>query len=200
MPRSHPVNGKLTKGGRTMPVSTMLRSSLLRGTLAVSLALPLLGAGTLRAPIAAASASAGASASVSMAAAPSMVRVPSSTLVNNTGCPVDGGTGHPTCDLWAETGSVTLPTLGTPVTVWTFVSTDGATITAPVGPTLVVTEGQPVDMVLHNRIRRADDVAGAAADGRLRGRHVGNRQWLGQDVLLHAHAPRHVHVRGGRHG
>ena len=145
------MNGQLTKGGRTMPVSTMLRSSLLRGTLAVSLALPLLGAGTLRAPGVMAATAAVAPTTAVIAAAPSLVHAPAAALPTSV-CPPDGD-GVPTCELWAKAGTTNLTATVTGVPIWSFVASAAGNVTVPVGPTLVVTESSsPMSILLHNQV------------------------------------------------
>ncbi len=145
------MNGQLTKGGRTMPVSTMLRSSLLRGTLAVSLALPLLGAGTLRAPGVMAATAAVAPTTAVIAAAPSLVHAPAAALPTSV-CPPDGD-GVPTCELWAKAGTTNLTATVTGVPIWSFVDSAAGNVTVPVGPTLVVTESSsPMSILLHNQV------------------------------------------------
>jgi hypothetical protein len=69
----------------------------------------------------------------------------------DAGCST-GTDGRATCHLWAKDGTVTLVTGGSPIPVWSFVGAAGDSITAPVGPTLVVKEGQGVDLVLHNQV------------------------------------------------
>jgi hypothetical protein len=63
------------------------------------------------------------------------------------GCTVSGSTA--TCELWAKTGSTTI--LGQPMPIWGYATGAAATPTAP-GPVLVVTEGQTVNVVLHNQL------------------------------------------------
>ncbi len=167
------MNGPQTKGGRTMPVSLMFRSSVLRRVLAVSVTLALAGAGTLLVPSAQAASPSGVRLPSAAARVPSTVHAPSSVLAGDTGCTTSGGT--VTCHLWAKAGTATLTPSAPTVPVWSFVSSSGDAVTAPVGPTLVVTEGQSVEMILHNEIAGQavslsmpqvdgfpDDVVGAA--------------------------------------
>ena len=56
-----------------------------------------------------------------------------------------------TLDLYAVTGSVSLPGQTVPVPVWGY-STTGSSVIAPGGPTLVSTEGIPVALTLHNQL------------------------------------------------
>jgi hypothetical protein len=154
------------KGGRTMSHSrTYGRTTLLRA-LVTTTGAATIAAAALVAPAAQATApTAGAhAAAASSSAVPSAVRVAAhaptasgvraDVLAANAGC---GTSALPagvdvSCELWAKSGSVTLPGAGSGTTVWSFVSLEGDAVTAPVGPTLVVTAGQKVQMVLHNRI------------------------------------------------
>ncbi|WP_421733530.1 multicopper oxidase domain-containing protein [Cellulomonas sp.] len=54
-------------------------------------------------------------------------------------------------DLYAKTGTTTLPAGGQSVTVWGYSLTDTA-VTRPGGPTLVVNVGDTVDITLHNMV------------------------------------------------
>ncbi len=54
-----------------------------------------------------------------------------------------------TIDLYAETGSMTLPGSPDPVPVWGY-NRDGAAVTAPGGPTLEATAGEKLTITLHN--------------------------------------------------
>ncbi|MCV2393291.1 multicopper oxidase domain-containing protein, partial [Actinotalea sp. M2MS4P-6] len=54
-------------------------------------------------------------------------------------------------DLYAVAGSTTLPAGGQSVTVWGY-STTNAAVTAPGGPTLVVDQGDTVDITLYNEL------------------------------------------------
>lgn len=78
-----------------------------------------------------------------------------------------------TCNLWAKSGSVSLP--GGPVTIWGFSETSGGSPTLP-GPTLIVNQGDAVTVNLTNTLGQATsilfsgqamvpDQAGAAAGG-----------------------------------
>ncbi len=80
-----------------------------------------------------------------------------------------------TIDLYAVTGTTTLPAGGQTVTVWGY--NDSATaVNRPGGPTLVVTEGDTVQLTLHNQLTEptallfqgqamVPDMTGAAAGG-----------------------------------
>ncbi|MDH4208780.1 MAG: multicopper oxidase domain-containing protein [Anaerolineae bacterium] len=52
-----------------------------------------------------------------------------------------------TCDLWATTGTVSLP--GASVTVWGYADVDASPATLP-GPTLIANQGETVEVALHN--------------------------------------------------
>ncbi len=91
--------------------------------------------------------------------------------ITSTAC-VDGGT-TVTCDLWAKSGSLSLP--GTTVTVWGFSDTSGGSPSLP-GPTLVVDQGDVVTVNLTNNLSQptsilfdgqamAPDQAGVVAGG-----------------------------------
>ena len=54
-------------------------------------------------------------------------------------------------DLWAVSGSTSLPGLASPLTVWGY-SSDGSTVTAPGGPVLTVDEHDTVTITLHNTL------------------------------------------------
>ena len=68
-------------------------------------------------------------------------------LVTGTSC-------SPSCDLWAETGTMPAASLpGAPaagIVVWGYNTTDAAVI-APGGPTLIVNQGDAVSIILHNK-------------------------------------------------
>jgi len=54
-----------------------------------------------------------------------------------------------TCELWATTGTISLPGSLDPVTVWGYAETAGGAATVP-GPTLIANEGETVEVGLHN--------------------------------------------------
>ncbi|WP_323095586.1 multicopper oxidase domain-containing protein [Intrasporangium sp. YIM S08009] len=54
-------------------------------------------------------------------------------------------------DLWAVSGSTSLPGLASPLTVWGY-SSDGSAVTAPGGPVLTVDEHDTVTITLHNTL------------------------------------------------
>ena len=54
-----------------------------------------------------------------------------------------------TCDLYAKTGTVVLPGVADPVTIWGYSATDGGAATLP-GPVLIANEGDTVTVNLHN--------------------------------------------------
>ncbi len=155
------------KGGRTMSQSnTHGRTTLLRalvtttGAATIAAAALVAPAAQATAPTAGAhaasaeSSSAVASAVRVAAHAPTASGIRADVLAASTGCTTSGLPSgvDVSCELWAKSGSVTLPGASSASTVWTFVSLEGDAVTAPVGPTLVVTAGQTVQMVLHNRI------------------------------------------------
>ncbi len=100
--------------------------------------------------------------------------------ITSTACSAPGGATPVTvtCNLWAETGSLTGAALpGTPanVTVWGFSATDGGSPTLP-GPVLVATAGDTVTVNLVNHLARptsilfdgqamAPDLTGVVAGG-----------------------------------
>ncbi|RPI88029.1 MAG: hypothetical protein EHM41_02830 [Chloroflexi bacterium] len=55
-----------------------------------------------------------------------------------------------TCDLFATTGTITLPT-GEPVPIWGFTDVDGAQAELP-GPVIVANEGETLHIVFHNTL------------------------------------------------
>jgi FtsP/CotA-like multicopper oxidase with cupredoxin domain len=65
--------------------------------------------------------------------------------------------GTRTCDLWATTGTLTLPG-GTNVTIWGYAS-DGLSPAGLPGPTLVATEGETLAIVLHNGLSEATSLS-----------------------------------------
>ncbi|WP_076263962.1 multicopper oxidase family protein [Intrasporangium flavum] len=78
-------------------------------------------------------------------------------------------------DLWAVSGSTSLPGLASPLPVWGYTS-DGSAPTAPGGPVLTVDEGDQVTITLHNSLAEntalhvggqslVPDTTGAAASG-----------------------------------
>jgi FtsP/CotA-like multicopper oxidase with cupredoxin domain len=64
-----------------------------------------------------------------------------------------GGPGTPSFNLYAVTGTATLP--GQSVTTWGY-TTDGSTATQPGGPTLVVNQGDEVTINLYNQLGSED--------------------------------------------
>lgn len=167
------MTGRQRKGGSTMR-PTMRTPHPVPRSAAAALAAGLLATAVAAAPLSPAAAT--APASVTTAVAPTAVHpaalAPASVLQPN-GCTGSGA--DVTCDLYARTGSVTLPVVGA-TTVWSFTSTDTGTVAA-VGPTLVVRQGQNVTLSLHNTLDEpvslslpqvdgfGDDTAGAAAGG-----------------------------------
>ncbi|HEY2041745.1 MAG TPA: multicopper oxidase domain-containing protein [Jatrophihabitans sp.] len=82
------------------------------------------------------------------------------------------GAGTAGCELYARSGVA--PVLGSPIPVWSFATT-GSDPLLPVGPTLVVQQGDAVSITVHNQIagqnvslalpgQAASDFAGSAAD------------------------------------
>ena len=76
----------------------------------------------------------------------------SSSMVLAAG-PVNGTSCTPSCDLWAETGTMPSASLpGAPaagIPVWGY-NTSNAAVAAPSGPVLIVNQGDAVSIVLHN--------------------------------------------------
>jgi hypothetical protein len=117
----------------------------------MSLTLALAGSGTWLVPSAQAVAPTVVAALAPPGSVSNAVLAPRSVLVPDQGCTSSGGT--TTCDLYAKEQTGVVLTPGTPaVRVWSFTSGSGDPITAPVGPTLVVNEGQTVRLVLHNAV------------------------------------------------
>jgi FtsP/CotA-like multicopper oxidase with cupredoxin domain len=94
-----------------------------------------------------------------------------STLPATT-CTYAAGTSTRTCDLWATTGTITLPVAGA-VTVWGYALDSTSPAQIP-GPTLIVNQGEKVVITLHNKLSQptslsfpsqaiAPDTVGAAA-------------------------------------
>ena len=95
-------------------------------------------------------------------------------------------------DLYAVTGTMTLPAGSTSVNVWGY-NTTNAAVTRPGGPTLIVNQGDSVQVTLHNGLTEATsllfqgqamvpDTTGAAAGGT-------------KTYTFTATQPRHVPVR-----
>ena len=72
---------------------------------------------------------------------------PAAAILPASTCTLTAGTFS--CDLWAMTGTVTLPGLASPVTIWGYATTSAGPAALP-GPTLIVTQGMPVSITLHN--------------------------------------------------
>ncbi len=62
-----------------------------------------------------------------------------------------------TCELWATTGSVTMPD-GATVTVWGYANTAGGPAQLP-GPTIVANEGETLVVILHNGLGETTSLA-----------------------------------------
>ncbi len=67
------------------------------------------------------------------------------------------GPNHRQCELWAKTGTLTLPGGGT-VTVWGYADTAGGPAQVP-GPSLIVNQGETVDVILHNTLGEVSSLA-----------------------------------------
>jgi FtsP/CotA-like multicopper oxidase with cupredoxin domain len=68
-----------------------------------------------------------------------------------TTCDYDGGTNTRTCELWATTGTLSLPD-GASVPIWGYSDTDpalGGAAQLP-GPAIIANQGETVEVVLHN--------------------------------------------------
>lgn len=61
-----------------------------------------------------------------------------------------------TCELWATTGTLSLP--GTSVTIWGYADTAGGAASLP-GPAIIANEGETVEVVLHNDLPVAENTA-----------------------------------------
>jgi hypothetical protein len=90
-----------------------------------------------------------------------------------TTCSLSGSTR--TCDLWAKTGTTTLPG-GATVNVWGYTDSANGTVTSPGGPMLIVNQGETVTVNLNNTLAEASallfqgqamipDTTGAASGG-----------------------------------
>ncbi len=88
-------------------------------------------------------------------------------------CTYDAGTNTRTCELWATTGTLSLP--GTSVTIWGYADTAGGTATLP-GPAIIANQNETVQVILHNSLSEATglffqgqamppDLAGVAPGG-----------------------------------
>jgi FtsP/CotA-like multicopper oxidase with cupredoxin domain len=66
---------------------------------------------------------------------------------------ISDGAGTTTCDLWATTGSITLPD-GVVVTTWGYTDTAAVAASVP-GPMLIVNQGETVVVNLHNDLAEA---------------------------------------------
>lgn len=85
-------------------------------------------------------------------------RPPTSALPATT-CSASGGTR--TCHLWADEGTLTLPGPST-VPFWGYADGDGSSPAGPPtlpGPVIVATEGEILDLVLHNDLAEATSLA-----------------------------------------
>lgn len=76
--------------------------------------------------------------------------------------PACTGNAPVTCELWATTGTITLPGLGT-IVVWGYGLTAGAA-TVP-GPALIVTQGNDVHIIVHNDLPPATGPTSLSAHG-----------------------------------
>jgi FtsP/CotA-like multicopper oxidase with cupredoxin domain len=61
------------------------------------------------------------------------------------------------CDLYATTGSLSLPGLATPVTIWGYAASPGVSATIP-GPTIIATKGDKIKITLHNALSQASSL------------------------------------------
>ncbi|MBI5566322.1 MAG: multicopper oxidase domain-containing protein [Chloroflexi bacterium] len=68
-----------------------------------------------------------------------------------------------TCELWAKTGSITLPGIASPVTIWGYADSAAGAATSP-GPLLIVNEGETIEIVLHNDLADATSLTLPAQD------------------------------------
>jgi FtsP/CotA-like multicopper oxidase with cupredoxin domain len=87
-----------------------------------------------------------AAPALSPAAAPQTATLPAET------CSYDGGTNTRTCELWAITGEITPAGASNPIPIWGYTDSDpalGGTAQLP-GPTLIVNQGETVEVTLHN--------------------------------------------------
>lgn len=100
-----------------------------------------------------------------------------------------------TCNLWAKTGTLGLPTGGT-VPVWGFATSAGGAAEVP-GPVLVVTEGDSVTVNLTNSlgVSTALDLGGTTLVPGSRGDRPGRIHGL----HVHRRNARDLHVRRGPH-
>ena len=68
-----------------------------------------------------------------------------------------------TCDLWAKTGSITLPGLGL-TTTWGYAATELGEATLP-GPAIVAKQGETLHVVLHNGLAEPSSLSFPGQDG-----------------------------------
>ena len=103
---------------------------------------------------------------------PSPAVAPRAATLPDTTC-TPTGVGTRTCDLWATTGTLSLP--GASVPIWGYADTDSGAATLP-GPVLIATQGETVTVNLTNNLGEASallfqgqamvpDRVGAAANG-----------------------------------
>jgi hypothetical protein len=103
-------------------------------------------AGLLAGPVAAGTSRPASSGAASTIAASS--RVTQRAAAANA-APIAGNSCSPSCDLYATTGTAAMPD-GTSLTIWGYSGTNAAGSATLSGPVLVVNQGDPVAITLHN--------------------------------------------------
>ncbi len=78
------------------------------------------------------------------------------TMPAQANCTLSGTTRS--CDLYATTGTISLPGLATPLTIWGYAASAGVSATIP-GPTLIAYQGETVKVTLHNALPQPSSLA-----------------------------------------
>ncbi len=86
--------------------------------------------------------------------------------VPTTGPCTTTGPAATSCELWAKTGTLTLPAGANPasVPIWGYSDTEAGAASAP-GPVLVATQGDTVSVTLHNGLAEASSLSFPQVDG-----------------------------------
>ena len=77
--------------------------------------------------------------------------------ITSSACAPGATPGTVTCDLWAESDTVTMPGAAGPVTIWGFSETNGGSPTLP-GPTLIANQGDMVTVNLTNHLTQPTSI------------------------------------------
>lgn len=80
---------------------------------------------------------------------------PAAATLPATTCSLVGSTR--TCELWAKTGTISLPGVAS-LTIWGYADSASGAATLP-GPTLIATEGETITVILHNTLAEASSLA-----------------------------------------